>query len=452
MNLHPLYRWALLLGVAGAVMFGPARHSAAAASVQRLVLSNRLVVLVAEEHALPFVTLNLLIDAGSRRDPAGKAGLANLTARSLPLGTRQRSESEINEALDFMGSSLNVSCGWDTVAVSLKSLTKELDRSLDIFAEVLTQPAFADAEFRREKDKLLGSITAAGDNPRKQAQLNFRRALFAAGPYGRPLEGTQVTLDALSRSDVLEFYRTFYRPNIGILAIVGDISLEEVKDKLVPRLSGWSPGPVAEGPVETKFAEGPRVLRKSMPISQANIVLGHGGIRRRNPDYYALSVMNRILGGGGSSRLRQAIRVRKGLAYSVHSAFYTHRFPGSFQVALQTKNASAAEAIRIVVQEMRRMQQEPVTAVELETAQKYLAGSFPLRLETQAGLAGFIARSAYYDLGLDYARRYPALIRAVTREDVLRAARQYLYPEKRIVSIVGNLAEIEAGASGGEAR
>jgi zinc protease len=416
----------------------------ALAPVERIVLPNQLVVLVSEEHSLPFVTFELLVDAGAWRDPPQKGGLANLTAESILLGTAKRSISEINEILDYMGTTLQVTCSWDFASISFRSLKKELDQGFAIFMEALTEPAFPEPEVQREKQKILGSIQSAKDNPMDTARKEFRKIVFVDSPYDHPVEGTEESVPQLSRDMVMEFHATYYQPSVSILAVTGDITIEEVKERIVPRLSLWKGKRVPETSMATKFAEGPKKSLIDRPITQANIVMGHGGIQRSNPDYYAVSVMNRILGGGGfSSRLVESIRVKRGLAYSVYTLFSAHKYPGAFQLVLQTQNASAQEAIKLALEEMERMKREMVSEQELETAQKYLIGSFPLRLNTQSRLAAFLSQVEYYGLGMDYPERYPALIRAVTREDILRVARQYLHPDNYILAIVGNQQEIE---------
>jgi zinc protease len=444
-----LRRISLLLAVGLSTILSFHRAADAGFPVERIDLPNGLVVLVSEEHSLPFVTLNLLVDSGAWRDPPGKAGLANLTAESLLLGTQKHPASEINEILDFMGASLEVSCGYDFAVVSLKTLKKELDQGFDLFMEAVTQPAFLEAEVQREKERILGNIQSEIDDPTEHAQKLFREIVFVESPYSKPVEGTEKTLTVLDRDSVLDFYRTYYRPNISILSIVGQITLQEVKDRLVPRLSVWPNADIPERAIQTRFAGGSKTKKEDRPISQANIVLGHEGIRRSSPDYYAVTVMNRILGGGGlSSRLMEKIRIQKGLAYSIYSTFLAHKFPGTFQVVLQTAKASAPEAVRLVLEEMKRIQRNQVSEQELETAKKYLIGSFPLRLDTQAKVAAFLAQAVYYNLGLDYPDRYPSLIRAVSREDVLQAAKKYLHPDSYVLTIVGNLEEIEKGGDG----
>jgi len=224
------------------------------------------------------------------------------------------------------------------------------------------------------------------------------------------------------------------------MAVAGDITMAEVNEKLIPRLNTWSRGPIPEGDFTNTYAEGPKTVKINREISQANIILGHRGIRRDNPDYYALRVMNHILGGRGlGSRLFDEIRVKRGLAYAVWSAFESGKSAGSFRIVLQTRNPSSREAIAICLQEMKKMQNAVVSEDELERAKKYLTGSFPLRLDTQRELTAFLVQMEFYKLGLDYPEKYPGLIRAVTREDILRVAKSYLHPDNYILVVVADL-------------
>jgi zinc protease len=410
--------------------------------VQRTVLPNGLVLLISEEHSLPVVTFKLLLDAGSRRDPAGKEGLASLTADGLLLGTARRSAEAFNEELDSMGASLDAGAGRDYITLSLQVLTKDLDHGFDLFMEALTQPTFPDKELRKEVQRTLAAIQAADEQPEEVAEKAFDRVLFLKSPYAHPVEGTEQSLPRISAEDVRRFHRTCYRPNVGVLAVVGDVTSEVVQGKLIPRLTAWQAGNVPTEQFATTFAEGPKREEIDRAVTQATIVLGHRGISRDNPDYYTLAVMNYILGGGGfGSRLVDEIRVKRGLAYSVASFFDARKYPGSFQVVLQTKNASAREAIALVLQELERMGAEPVSEEELSRAKKYLTGSFPLRLDTQGKLASFLTAVEYFGLGLDYPERYPSLINAVTREEVTRAAKIYLHPAKAIIVVVADLNE-----------
>ena len=425
----------LLLPPKGAVLLAMPR-------VERVVLPNQLVLLVGEDHSLPLVTLRLLMDSGSRRDPPGKEGVANLTAKGLLLGTSTYSVTAFREVLDFMGASLTSWAGRDNTTLGLRVLKKDLDKGFDLFMEVFTQPTFPQEEIQRQVEKTLAAIQSAEDRPGEIARKAFQRTLFSNNPYGHPVEGTRESLSHITREAVLQFHKTYYHPNNAILAIVGDITIEEVRAKLIPRLSQWPIGKVPDEHFTARFTKEPKTVKIDRNISQANLILGHKGISRKNPDYYAATVMNYILGGGGfGSRLFEEIRVKRGLAYSVASYFDTGKYPGSFQISLQTKNASAQEAISLLRQEMERIRREPVSEEELDKAKKYLIGSFPLRLDTQSKLARVITQIEYHDLGLDYCEKYPSYINAVTREDVLRVAKSYLHPGSAILVIVAHLKE-----------
>ena len=410
--------------------------------VKREVLANGLVLLVSEDHSLPSLTLQLLVDAGSRRDPVGEEGLSYLAARGILLGTSRHSLAQINEELDFMGASLEVTTGRDTIVLGLRVLKKDLDRGLDLFMETAMKPSFPVEELQREIQQTIAAIQSEEDVPQAVAEKIFQRTLFSNGPYGHPVVGTKESLSRLTREAALRFYQTYYHPNNAILTVVGDTTFAEVKAKLAPLQEGWATAQIPEKHFTTQFAKGPEAVKVNRDIAQANVILGNGGISRDNPDFYPLTLMNFILGGGGfGSRLFDEIRVKRGLAYDVRSFFDSGKYPGSFQIVLQTKNASAKEAISIALREMEKIQGGFVSEEELERAKRYTIGSFPLRLDTQTELAAFINQVEYYKLGLKYAEEFPKLIDAVTREEVLRVAKAYLQPQSYILVIVGNLKE-----------
>ena len=341
-----------------------------------------------------------------------------------------------------MGASLQASSGRDYATLGLRILKKDIHKGLDLFFEVLLQPTFPKEEIRREAEKTLAALQASEDQPDEVAEKAFQKALFQTSPYAHPVEGTKGSISKIDRDSILTFYRSTYLPNHSILTVVGDVTADEVKAMLLPRIQKWPAGTIAEVPFETTFAKDRQTVKIDRPITQANIILGHAGVSRKNPDFYSLIVMNYILGGGGfSSRLSEEIRNKRGLAYSVGSFFDPGKHPGSFQVALQTKNASAREAISLILQQMERIQKEPVSEKEMEGAKKYLIGSFPVRYDTQAKLVSFLTQVEYYGLGLDYPQKYPSLIQSVTREEILRVARTYLHPDRYILVVVANLKE-----------
>ncbi|MFQ5904295.1 MAG: M16 family metallopeptidase [Candidatus Binatia bacterium] len=411
---------------------------------QRSVLENGLVLLTSEQRDLPMVNFNLLIEAGSRYDPQGREGLANLTARLLTYGTRGRTALQISETLDFIGARLSTGCSEDLATVSLTLLKKDLDTGLNLLAEVLTASVFPSEEIKRQKQSVIASIKAKRENPRHIAHRKFVEALFPQSPYGRPIEGRENSVKRIERASLVEFYGRFYRPNRAILAVVGDISHQEMVERLSKAFRSWEKSPSTKEPPLSPSPGPAGFIRINRDLTQANIIIGHEGVPRGHPDYYAIRVMNYILGGGGfSSRLMNSIRNERGLAYSVYSLFYSEKYVGTFQVAMQTKNETAEEAILIAKEEIRRIREQGVSEEELKAAKDYLIGSFPLRLDTNRRVANFLAQVEFFDLGLDYLDRYPELIRQISQEDVLRAAKRYLQPEKLIVVVVANQEKTE---------
>jgi len=410
---------------------------------KRSVLGNGMVLLTSEQRSLPMVSIELLIDAGSRYDAGGQEGLANLTARLLTYGTKRRSVLQISDTLDFIGASLSAGSGEDTASVSMTVLKKDLATVLELLAEVLTASTFPQQEIDRQKQAVIAAIKAREEQPGDIAERRFAAALYPGSPYGRPVEGTEASVKRLQQKGLREFFERAFRPNRTILSVVGDISHEEMSRAFHEAFRFWNKGEPSGSPLVPSTHGPAQVIRVNKELTQANIILGHQGVGREHPDYYAIQVMNYILGGGGfSSRTMDSIRNEKGLAYSVYSHFSAERKRGEFQLVMQTKNETAQEAIQIAREEIRRIREAPVSEQELSDAKDFLTGSFPLRLDTNRKVAGFLAQVEYFQLGLDYPDRYADLIRRITRDDVARAARQYLQPEKLITVIVGNLQKI----------
>jgi zinc protease len=426
---------------ASLVLLGAPALAAAAPLAERQVLDNGLTLLVASRRALPIVTVKVTVQAGSLWEPDDRAGLANLTALLLTRGTATRTATEIDEAVDFMGASLSSGAGRDSSEVDLTLLKRDLASGLDLLADILLHPSFPDAEIARKVQEIKAALRKRQEDPGEVAREAFDALVFGAHPYGRPPEGTDASLSAITRADIVRFYRDHYAPDRTLVVVVGDVDLQEITGLLRERLAAWP-----RGTADVTRAAGPPagpdaiVVKKiARNVTQANIVLGHQGIARQNPDFYALNVMNYILGGGGfSSRLVERIREQKGWAYDVHSSFAPGLERGSFQVVLQTKNETAGAAVEEVVRELRRIAQEGVTEQELADAKAYLTGSFPLRLDTNRKLAELISTVEYYTLGLDYADRYPRLIGAVTKEEVARVARRYLHPDRYVLVVVAD--------------
>jgi zinc protease len=409
-------------------------------NVNRSVLPDGLILLHSENHNLPIVMVTLIVKAGQTSETAEKAGLANLTAELLSEGTSTRTSKVISEETDFIGASLGVSAGNDYTTITLSVLKKDLSKGFELFSDILLNPSFPTQEIDRKKDQIKGSLRQREEDPSFLAERAFSKGVFGEHPYGRLVEGSVETIDLIQRDDIVVFHRDFFLPNNSILAVVGDISAGELSGLLQNYLSGWKPGTPLSRVMKT--AEGNKtrkVIRIEKDLTQANIMFGNIGISRDNPDYYAASVMNYILGGGGfSSRMMQSIRDKMGLAYDVHSFFAAYRDAGFFQAGLQTKNETANTAVDEMIKEIEKMKTEAVSDEELSEAKAYLTGSFPRRLDTNRKIADFLASIEFYNLGLEYDKKYPDYINSVTKQDILRVAKKYLTPEDGVLVVVAD--------------
>jgi len=412
----------LLLGAVAPV-------SAAAPLAHREVLPNGIRLLVAERPAIPIVVVRLSIRAGSAFDPPDAGGLANLTADLLTRGTARRTAPELDRAIEFVGGSLETDAGRDTATVSLAVLKKDLDLGLDLLAEALLQPAFPEDELKRKVTDIQAAIRRSEENPESVAGRELARVLYPGHPYARPTSGTVESVGRLTREQVVRFHRERYRPDATAIAVVGDVTEQGIREALLRRLGGWSapatPLPVipmtpAKPPVESR--------KLSRELTQATVYLGAPAVRQDHPDYFPLLVGNYVLGGGSASRLYMRVREERGLAYAVYGSILPGRYGAGYVVSLQTRVEAVAEAAQLVKEEMARMGRQPVADRELALAKAYLIGSFPLRLDTSAKVAGLLIGIEENGLGLDYPDRFKAEVAKVTAADVQRVAKRYLDP------------------------
>ena len=406
----------------------------------RFTLPNGLTVLVLEQHSLPIVQIHTLIRAGAAHDPMEKAGVANLTASLLDEGTANRTAKQIAEQIEFVGGSLSARTSEDFTTASVKVLKKDVDLGFELLGDILLHPAFPEQEFDRVRNQILGEIQSERDDPGQVAVKAFKQLVFPGHPYRWPVNGTEDTLPKIKRADIQQFYAREYVPNQTIMTIVGDITADQARIQITKRFGGWKRGDAATRPAApARGLEKPVLKLIEKDLTQATILLGHVGISRTNPDYYAVTVMNYILGAGGfSSRLMETIRDNQGLAYHVGSHFEANVMPGPFVINLQTRNEAANQAISGVLSELNRIREAPVNDHELADAKAYLVGSFALRLDTTSKLSEVLALVELYGLGLDYFTKYPKLIEQVTKDDVLRVAKQYLHPNRYALVVVAN--------------
>jgi zinc protease len=415
-----------------------AAPASAAPIAHREVLPNGTVLLVAERPGVPIVAVRVFMRAGSVFEPRERAGLANLTGSLLTRGTAKRSGPELDDAIEFVGGSLEAGAGRDGLTASLSVLKRDLGLGLDLLTEVVLSPTFPEAEVKRKVAQIQAAIKRSEEDPNTVAARALARLVFANHPYGTPIEGTIESVGKLTRDDVVGFYRGYVRPDTAIIAVVGDVTVDEARREVLARFGGWArpAAPPPPTPAEAGSTT-PRTEVITKELSQATIMLGRPAIRQIDPDYFPLSVASYILGGGSASRLYSRVRDEGGLAYAVYAYVSPGRYGASFAVSAQTRNGEVPKVIDILRGELGRMSRDPVAEDELRLAKEYLVGSFPLRLDTTGKVADFVVAIEEQGLGLDYADRYKAGIARVTAADVQRAAARFFGPDTFCRVVVG---------------
>lgn len=408
---------------------------------ERMVLDNGMILYLLEDHSLPLFNIIASFRTGAIYESAEKAGLASLTGHVMRSGgTSSRTADQVNEELEYIAASVETGIDRESGSASLSVLKKDIDKGLEIFADVIMNPAFPEDKIKQRKDELIESFRRENDSPGQIVFREFRKLVYDKNhPYSRKVDGEPETVESITRDDMIAFHKKYFRPNNVIMGISGDFNKDEIIKKLKTALASWEKA-------EIDFPEVPKVAETFQPsvnyiekdINQANVVLGHIGINRTNPDYFPVQIMNFILGGGSfTSRIPGKIRSTEGLAYSVYSAFHTPMDLGFFFVSCQTKLETTAKAISIAIDEIRKIRKTPVDDEELELAKDTFTNQFIFRFTTSSAIVGQMVDIEYNDLPLDYLDTYVDNVKAVTKDDVLRVAKKYLHPDKTILLVIG---------------
>jgi zinc protease len=429
-------------GAAAGAAPPPAATSAGAFSVPapaRTTLKNGLTVLVLERRAIPLVQFRLLVRSGTTVDPAGKEGSASLLARLLKRGTRSRPARQFSEEVEFVGGSLESSAGAEAIVVTGEFAGRDVEVGLNLLADMVQSPALRQEEFDKEKRLVLADILSRLDDPEQVAQEAFASWLFGTHPYGRPVQGTRRSVEAVTLTDVTAFYEARFAPNNSVLAIVGDIDRTQATQRVEKYFGAWKRRTAPETRLpDPAPVRGRKVLLVDKPdATQSQIRFGNVGIRRSDPDYFPLAVANTILGGGFTSLLVEEVRVKKGLTYSIRSRVEALRSPGTVSVATFSRNETVLETIRVSLDQIRRVREGALPADALDKARNYLAGLYPLRIESPDDLAAEILNVEFYGLGADYVNQYQKRVRGVGIEAVKRTAARFLPLDDLAVVVVG---------------
>jgi zinc protease len=402
------------------------------------------------DHAQPSVSIELLLPgAGSASDPAGKPGVADMTASLLTEGTEKRSAQDIASAIDFVGGTLDANASEDCTTIEASVVKKDFDQAMDLLSDVTLHANFPALELERRREEALSDLSMSYDDAEYLASATFRRAVFGGNAYGMPGDGTPETVRDMKRDDIVAFRDKHYFPKGALLAFAGAITPDEAFAATEKYLGAWTNGGAADDVAaasggamsDTARPKGLRVFLVQKPDAvQTQIRIGRPGIARANPDYLAVQVTNQIFGGAYNARLNTAVRLTKGLTYDASSQFASYRTAGDFEVSTFTRTDETVPATQLVLDELRKMSSGEVTADELEVARDYLADVFPLHTETPSDVADRVLGAAFYNLPADYLDTYQERIRAVTADDVKRMAQKYFDPQDLDVIFVGNVA------------
>lgn len=408
------------------------------------VLPNGLRLILLEKHDLPTVTLSAWVNAGSYQDPDAEAGLAAMVARMLEEGTATRSNAEISAALEQVGATFSAAAGRENTAATLQSLSRYTADLLPLYAELLAAPAFPAERLEQERSRALIELKEEEDDAAAVARKAFGKLVYGAHPGARPASGTEETVRAFTREALERFHQRYYRPDAVTLVAVGDFRTAELLPRLTEVFGAWkTEGSREKSPLPAVVRQQDvRTERLTMDKAQTQIVLGHLGVTRGNPDFLPLKVLDTILGegvgGGFTARIPYQLRDVQGLAYGVGSSITRSaaKEPGLFVAALGTEPKNEQKAVAALLAEIRKIRTAPVTATELKEAESYLAHSYVFDFQTNAQLAGYLDAVQYYGLGYNYRRDFVARIGKVTQADVLRVAQKYLDPQHYTLVVV----------------
>jgi len=409
---------------------------------QMQTLPSGLRIIAVAHHEQPVVSIRLLVGAGAALDPKGKTGLAHLAASLLDQGTTTASASELADTIDFMGGGMNAGAGTDLSFVSMLVMKDSFDKGLQMLSDIARHPAFAQEELARQRQQTLSSLQVSAEDPDYIANAVFDRLVYGFHPYGMPQTGTAETLAAISRDDLMAFHQKYFVPNNAILAVVGDIEPEQAFAAVRRVFADWQRRDVGG----STFAEPPGATRRVVIVNkpdavQTEVRVGNIGISRNHPDYMAVNLAIRVLGGEGSNRLHQVLRTARGLTYGAQANYDTFKDSGDFKAETNTRTVATGEVLRLIVDEFWRLQRERVGQRELDDAKAYLTGSFPLTIETPNAIAMQILNVLFYGLPIEELQTFRERVNAVTVDDIQRVARLYLKPDRLSVVLVGNAAQ-----------
>ena len=415
--------------------------------IEKTKLSNGMNLWMVEHHELPIVSMNMVFGTGSSNEPDNRVGVSSMTTQLLDDGTTTRSAADIANQLQSIGiQGIGLNNGWDSTNVSIQSLTKHLDKALEIYADVVQNPAFPATEVESLRRRLLVGLRQQRSNPNAISNVVYNRVLYGEHPYGR--SNSEAAITAITRDDLVTYYGSTYRPNNATLIVVGSFDKAALKNKLEKAFAGWKTGEVSARDLGTpKPLEKAGIYLVDRPNSAQSVVsVGQIGVDRMNPDYYPIMVMNSILGGQFTSRINMNLREDKGYTYGARSNFTFRRGPGPFEAWGDIQTAVTKEAIAEIMKELSDIRSgRPVTQQELDYNKQSIIRRYPSGFETVGQMSNQLSNLVTYGLPDTYFNDYISKVNAVTVQDINRVANKYLDPSKMAIVVVGDRKVIEPG-------
>lgn len=402
-------------------------------------MANGLQVVLVSQNEQPAISVRMLIRAGAAQDPKGKHGLAMMTATLLDQGAGSRTAEQIAEEIDFIGGVLGTGAGTDLSFVNAVVMNDSYEIALRLMSDIVMRPTFASEEIERQRNQALSALKVAAEDPESVADRVIDRLIYGFHPYGMPGSGTPQSLAGLTRADFVEYHQRYFVPNNALIAVVGDIGAADAMAGLEKHFGAWKPSEVPP----MNVTDPPDATRRVIVIDkkdavQTEIRVGHIAIPRKHNDYEAIDQAIKILGGEGANRLQQVLRSQKQLTYGASADLDTYKWAGAVIAETDTQTSNTAEALRVVVDEFTRLQRERVGDGELEGAQDYMVGHFPLTIEVPDQIATQVLNQLFYELPVEELPRYRERVLKVTPDEIQRVARWFVRPSQLSIVLVGD--------------
>lgn len=410
-----------------------------------LTLDNELRVAVVSDTRLPIVSFRLAFVGGDSNDPPELPGLSDMMSHLMSEGTASRTSVQIAEEVERLGATLSVNSGSDFVTVGASALSLYVDEILELMADVTLRPSFPQNEIDLARENTKQMLIQQRAQPNFLASERAAKVMFGDHPYAR-ISPTSESLDGMSRDMFVDFHRSRLVPNNAVLLVVGDIEVDEIVAKIEKLFGAWKRETLAQSnfPALPQLSARKAYLVDRPGSAQSNIVIANAGITRTSPDYFPMLVMHTVLGANASSRLFMNLREEKGYTYGAYSSVDARRLAGSFRVSAEVRTPVTGASLHEFFLELDRIRNERVPDEELRNAKSYLTGVFPIRIETQDGLIDQLTGVRMFDLPSDYLHTYREKVNAVTAEEVQRVAQQHVTPDRAVIVVVGDAAEVES--------